>query len=178
MKTENIDSVDRVIRFLLDYIIECDETDNCGRCDMARKAVSYLGTMTKKLIGTPIVEEDYYHTITTTPLNEIQKILSITDKKELNSILSGYKAIMKALESDETNTLELDCFQLESMEYVPYSFPDFRESNLEPKEIWKCEYWEGSPGSNQIYLYDYDGKKICVWVGSNWDFPLMFMKQI
>ena len=64
----------------------------------------------------------------------------------------------------------------------PVDFKDTALANLVEKisepEIWKDPYWDASPGSNQINIVEYNGRKFAIWTGANWDYVFYYTKYL
>jgi len=113
------------------------------------------------------------------------------DHEEIASIKTGYEAIVKALESTpddvvclldwHTNDDPVIVGHPDLADNDSYDFSKFYSKiSRNGTEIWVDKYWESSPGSNQIHLYELpaaDGGvvKLAVWTGAGWDYPEPFM---
>lgn len=110
-------------------------------------------------------------------------------EKELIQINNGIAAICKQLNGTEDEIVMLNVHdQLDVKQVIasPINLGDYFDSdeldeyqNKKENEIqiWKDEVWECSPGSNQIYSFEFDGIPMCEWSGSNWDFFYVFVNS-
>lgn len=177
MKIQEFNSINQVIQFMLDHVIECSPENNCGKCDTAKEAVKFLVTRNPLLTGVPLTEDEYYQNVKNMSLNDLTSYTAIDTEEERKSLLDGFKTIMAALDADEEHTVLLSVDSFDTDRPYIYNFPGFNEALEKSTEIWEDKYWAATPGSNSIYRYEYDGSIICVWAGSNWDNPQFYAKQ-
>lgn len=124
--------------------------------------------------------------------DHIDRILdSSAEQDEIDSVKSGYAAIMKELGGNENSII---CLTIPAMSdgYILGGdiFPQinvddevdtFDKYYALPKEgekiIWEDQVWKNTPGGNEISSFTIDGVKLCEWGGSGYDQPWIYVNS-